>query len=173
MLLEEVNAHNEGTYDFFYLPIDFKNKCNVGYAFISFLELAHIIPFAKAFAGQKWKNFNSEKICAISFARIQGKAAMIARFQNSSLMEKDDAYRPLLFFSDGPERGTPEPFPLGTRYRQPPVGAGAGAGAAVPLPPPLSPIVSAPASTSAPASGSGSGSSSASSAQPSMTIQMQ
>ena len=26
------------SFDFFYLPIDFRNKCNVGYMFINFLE---------------------------------------------------------------------------------------------------------------------------------------
>jgi hypothetical protein len=112
MLLDEINVSHEGTYDFFYLPIDFKNKCNVGYCFINFLEPRFIIPFVKEFNGQRWKSFNSEKVCAITFARIQGKASMVSRFQNSSLLEKDDEYRPLLFHSSGPDRGKPEPFPV-------------------------------------------------------------
>lgn len=114
MLLEEVNARHEGTYDFFYLPIDFKNRCNVGYAFINFLDPHYIEPFVRDFDGQRWKSFNSEKVCAVSFARIQGKGAMVARFQNSSLLEKDDEYQPLLFYSSGPDRGKPEPFPSST-----------------------------------------------------------
>jgi len=111
MLLEEVNLNHEGTYDFFYLPIDFKNKCNVGYCFINFLEPKFIVPFVNEFNGQRWKSFNSEKVCAVTFARIQGKSAMITRFQNSSLLEKDDEYRPLLFYSTGAHKGNPEPFP--------------------------------------------------------------
>jgi len=112
MLLEEVNVRHQGTYDFFYLPIDFKNRCNVGYCFINFLEPKFIIPFVREFNGQRWMSFNSEKICAVTFARIQGRAAMISRFQNSSLLEKDNEYRPLLFYSSGPEKGQPEPFPI-------------------------------------------------------------
>ena len=115
MLLDEVNAYHEGSYDFFYLPIDFKNRCNVGYCFINFLDSKYIPPFVKNFDGHRWKSFNSEKICAVSFARIQGKNAMISRFQNSSLLEKDDAYQPLLFYSDGPDIGKPEPFPMTTK----------------------------------------------------------
>lgn len=79
MLLDEVNQTNQGTYDFFYLPIDFKNKCNVGYAFVSFLEPTLIVEFVNNFKGKKWKFFNSEKICAVTYARIQGKAAMVTR----------------------------------------------------------------------------------------------
>ncbi|DAZ93934.1 TPA: hypothetical protein N0F65_012880, partial [Lagenidium giganteum] len=111
MLLAEINASHRGNYDFFYLPIDFKNKCNMGYAFINFMDSAHIIPFYQEFNNQKWTNFNSEKVCAISYARLQGKQAMITRFQNSSLLEKHESYRPLVFVSNGPNRGKPETFP--------------------------------------------------------------
>jgi hypothetical protein len=115
MLLAEINMHHEGLYDFYYLPIDFKNRCNVGYAFINFMDPKHIIPFFHDFDSQKWKNFNSEKVCTLTYARIQGKASMVARFQNSSLLEKDSEYRPLLFYSSGPEKGKPEPFSASTR----------------------------------------------------------
>lgn len=111
MLLTEINQHHRGQYDFFYLPIDFKNKCNMGYAFINFIEARSIVSFYREFDGQKWTNFNSEKVCAISYARLQGKQAMIARFQNSSLLEKHESYRPLVFVSSGPNRGRPEHFP--------------------------------------------------------------
>lgn len=115
MLLDEVNVHHEGTYDFFYLPIDFKNRCNVGYAFVNFLDPSHVIAFVEEFHGQRWKSFNSGKVCAVTYARIQGQAAMVSRFQNSSLLDKDDEYKPLLFYSSGPSRGQREPFPLGKR----------------------------------------------------------
>lgn len=111
MLLAEINAHHRGRYDFFYLPIDFKNKCNMGYAFVNFIDAAAIVPFYQEFDAQKWTNFNSEKVCAISYARLQGKQAMIARFQNSSLLDKHASYRPLVFASAGANRGQPEPFP--------------------------------------------------------------
>ena len=110
-VLEEINTRYKGSYDFFYLPIDFKNKCNVGYAFINFINHEVIVPFHREFAGRRWNNFNSEKVCALTYARIQGKSSMISRFQNSSLMEKNVAYQPLLFYSYGTMRGQPEPFP--------------------------------------------------------------
>lgn len=117
MLLEEININFEGLYDFFYLPIDFKNKCNVGYAFINFMNATDVATFFSEFNGQRWRNFNSEKICSISYARIQGKAAMIARFQNSSLLEKDESYKPLLFVSKGPDKGKPESFPASEKVK--------------------------------------------------------
>ena len=120
MLLDEVNVNHDRTYDFFYLPIDFKNRCNVGYAFINFVNPEHIVRFSEDFQGHRWKNFNSGKVCDITYARIQGQAAMVTRFQNSSLLEKDDAYKPLLF--RGGER---VPFPEAKKERAPTYGNGA------------------------------------------------
>ncbi|GFS42417.1 MEI2-like protein 5 [Actinidia rufa] len=82
MLLAAIDENNRGTYDFLYLPIDFK-----------------------AFNGKKWEKFNSEKVASLAFARIQGKAALVTHFQNSSLMNEDKRCRPILFHSDGLETG--------------------------------------------------------------------
>lgn len=117
MLLLAVNKRHQGTYDFFYLPIDFKNRCNVGYAFINFIDPKSIPSFYEEFDNKKWEKFNSEKVCRISYARIQGKQSMIEHFKNSSLMFEDPKCRPLIFHSDGSAIGKPEPFPIGPNVR--------------------------------------------------------
>ncbi|XP_068667367.1 protein MEI2-like 4 isoform X3 [Aristolochia californica] len=120
MLLAAIDEHHRGTYDFIYLPIDFKNKCNVGYAFINMIDPVQIVPFYQAFNGKKWEKFNSEKVASLAYARIQGKTALIAHFQNSSLMNEDKRCRPILFHSDGPNVGDQEPFPIGVNIRSRP-----------------------------------------------------
>jgi hypothetical protein len=82
MFLAEIRDGGHGDkIDFFYLPIDFKNKCNRGYAFVNFVDSADIVAFYNQYNTQPWRNFNSEKVCAITYARIQGKAAMVKRYQ--------------------------------------------------------------------------------------------
>ncbi|KAH8522396.1 hypothetical protein H0E87_003141 [Populus deltoides] len=93
------------------------NKCNVGYAFINMIDPSQIIPFYQAFNGKKWEKFNSEKVALLAYARIQGKAALIAHFQNSSLMNEDKRCRPILFNTDGPNAGDQVPFPMGVNVR--------------------------------------------------------
>nr|XP_043621985.1 protein MEI2-like 2 [Erigeron canadensis]XP_043621986.1 protein MEI2-like 2 [Erigeron canadensis] len=110
MLLAAIDENHSGTYDFLYLPIDFKNKCNVGYAFINMLSPTHIIPFYQAFNGKKWEKFNSEKVASLAYARIQGKMALVTHFQNSSLMNEDKRCRPILFHSEGSEAADQEPL---------------------------------------------------------------
>uniref|UniRef100_K3XVD0 RRM domain-containing protein n=1 Tax=Setaria italica TaxID=4555 RepID=K3XVD0_SETIT len=105
MLLAAIDELHKGTYDFFYLPIDFKNKCNVGYAFINMISPTHIISFYQAFNGKKWEKFNSEKVASLAYARIQGRTALISHFQNSSLMNEDKRCRPILFHPNGLESG--------------------------------------------------------------------
>lgn len=93
-----------------YLPIDFKNKCNVGYAFINMVSPQSIISFYEIFNGKRWEKFNSEKVASLAYARIQGKAALIAHFQNSSLMNEDKWCRPILIQSEGQEPAEKEPL---------------------------------------------------------------
>lgn len=112
MVLAEINVNHIKKYDFFYLPIDFNNKCNVGYAFINFIDPLNILDFFKEFNNRKWNKFNSEKICEVRYGRIQGKTTLINHFKNSSVMDVDEQYRPLLFYSTGPEKGEPENFPM-------------------------------------------------------------
>ena len=103
MLLETINRQFAHTFDFFYLPIDFKvtynqNKCNVGYAFINFLDYRVIPRFYKVFNGKRWERFKSDKVCALSYARIQGRQALINHFESSSVMSQEDVkVKPLIF----------------------------------------------------------------------------
>ena len=68
MLKALVDMTSHGAYDFMYLRIDFANNCNVGYAFINFIDPLAITPFAAARQGKRWAAFNSDKIAEISYA---------------------------------------------------------------------------------------------------------
>lgn len=113
MLLALLEERFAGThpfpFDFFYLPIDFKNKCNVGYAFINMTTPLAIPALVEEFHGRRWPKFNSEKVCQIAYGRIQGKLSLIQHFQNSSLLHEDKKCRPVLFNTNGDV----EPFPIG------------------------------------------------------------
>ena len=72
------------------------------------------------FHAKKWEKFNSEKVCNISYARIQGKASLIHHFSNSSLLHEDKRCRPIIFRSDGRTAGEQEPFPVASHVSTPP-----------------------------------------------------
>jgi hypothetical protein len=97
MLLNTINRKFRGAYDFLYLPIDFKNRCNVGYAFLNFVHYSYIPDFYHEFDGKKWEKFNSEKICALAYARIQGRLALLNHFQTSSVMQQENSkFKPVI-----------------------------------------------------------------------------
>ena len=80
-----MECSHRGRFDFLYLPIDFQNKCNVGYAFINMRRAEDVLTFRETFHGKKWQCFNSEKVCEITYARLQGFKQMKKHFQTSSI----------------------------------------------------------------------------------------
>ncbi|KAI1638900.1 RNA recognition motif 2-domain-containing protein [Biscogniauxia mediterranea] len=115
MLKRIVDESSWGKYDFMYLRIDFANDCNVGYAFINFVDPLDIIDFVKARANQRWNCFKSDKVAEISYATIQGKDCLVQKFRNSSVMLEAAHYRPKLYYTlNGPcpdLAGSEEAFP--------------------------------------------------------------
>lgn len=114
-LKEFLDVTNRHTYNFLYLRMDFDNHCNVGYAFICFTHPKHIATFARARCGQKWNLFKSEKMLDLSFAKIQGRSALINKFRISPVMNEPAEYRPKLYHTSGPLMGEEEPFPVAKR----------------------------------------------------------
>jgi hypothetical protein len=48
--------------------------------------------------GRPWPRFNSRKTCEVSWARIQGQAALATRFSASpKILDAPFEYRPVLF----------------------------------------------------------------------------
>jgi hypothetical protein len=101
--------------DFLYLPIDFRNLCNVGYAFLSFRTPEACRRFADEFhqrnATEKLPGFNSKKVCEVSEARCQGREENVRRLQGSPVMQQlidKPEWLPLLFSVTGEV----EEFPL-------------------------------------------------------------
>jgi hypothetical protein len=96
-IIEDINIEFKDKYDLFYLPLDYFNNANLGFAFINFVDSYHIISFFEMFRGKKWRRFNSEKICELAYAKIQGKKELIAHFEKGSVMnfESEDK-KPLI-----------------------------------------------------------------------------
>ena len=102
--LDEINGNFKDTYDIFYLPIDYVNKCNLGFAFINFVESFHIILFYELYRGKKWKKFNSDKKCELLYAKFQGKNELISHFEKGKVLSfNSEDKRPLIL---------PTPYPL-------------------------------------------------------------
>ena len=70
-----------GTYDFLYLPIDFKNNCNLGYAFVNMRSPADVLLLHENMQLCKWElSVRSSKICKLKWGRVQGKKALLGHF---------------------------------------------------------------------------------------------
>lgn len=104
-LVEELDLNFRGKYDFLYLPIDFENNCNLGYAFLNFIEPLHILLIWELYEAKRWRKFKSVKACHLSYAKFQGKFKLIAHFEKGTIINKMEAdKRPLIL-------NVTEPYP--------------------------------------------------------------
>ncbi|KAL2332718.1 hypothetical protein Fmac_013931 [Flemingia macrophylla] len=110
---EHINADQPlSSYDFLYLPIDFNNKCNVGYGFVNMTTPQATLRLYKAFHLQHWEVFNSRKICQVTYARVQGLEALKEHFKNSKFPCEMEHYLPVVFSPPRDGRELTEPLPI-------------------------------------------------------------
>ncbi|CDW82003.1 UNKNOWN [Stylonychia lemnae] len=104
-LLEMINERHQNKYDYFYLPMDLKTQCNVGYAFINFVHPIYILDFFLEFQSIEWQNTThdckSVKISKLAFANIQGKDELVQHHFDKNIMKKtEEQIKPLVLESN-------------------------------------------------------------------------
>jgi len=122
MLVKQLENEWKGEFDFVYLPIDFKNRCNVGYAFINFRSIEACGAFVIKFDGVEvhtcLPGLNSRKVTEVTPARVQGFEDNVQRLRNSPVMRElahHPEWMPLIF----DECGIMLPFPTPERPLEP------------------------------------------------------
>lgn len=110
-LLEESGF--KAMFDFVYLPMDFRNGVNLGYAFVNLTSHEDALRLMDLFQGfSKWY-FDSAKVCEVSWAHPhQGLQEHVDRYRNSPVMHAcmPDEYKPMMF-----KNGVRIPFPGPTK----------------------------------------------------------
>jgi len=114
MLVDLLDAEGYlGSFDFLYIPIDFRRGLSLGYAFLNFTSPSIAEGFRMHFTGFSQWSVPSDKVCEITWSdTLHGLESHIQRYINSPVMHAavPDDHRPLLF--DGADR---VPFPKPTK----------------------------------------------------------
>ncbi len=71
-VLEKELEPFEGKYDCLYMPYDYDNEGNKGYAFLNLTNPYHVLLFYEYFNNKCWLYFESKKICSLNYANFQG-----------------------------------------------------------------------------------------------------
>jgi hypothetical protein len=97
-LLEIINRNFATCYNFFYLPIDFNRNQNAGYAFINFKVAKFIVKFYLEYENKPWEFSGCQnKVCYLSYARIQGFRSITEHFNKSNIMKQvDEKVKPII-----------------------------------------------------------------------------
>ena len=101
-MLKLLNRNFSGKYDYFYLPMDLKTSCSVGFAFLNFTDALYILDFYLEFHCMKWSeviaNCNSTKYVEIVYANMQGIDEIRKELKDKNIMKKNDNnIKPILF----------------------------------------------------------------------------
>lgn len=89
-----------GTFDFVYLPIDFKSQAGLGYAFVNFTTPADATRCWPVFEGFTNWSMPSSKVCSVTWGNpLQGLSAHVERYRDSPVMHQSvpDEWKPVLF----------------------------------------------------------------------------
>jgi len=111
--LLESKGFDSHTYNFLYLPIDFKTRVALGYAFVDLASPSLVQGFWEAFDGFSDWVLPSRKRCFVSWCEpSQGVEAHIERYRNSPVMHDSvpEEHKPMLL-----ENGCRVPFPKPTK----------------------------------------------------------
>eukprot|EP00928_Gymnodinium_smaydae_P041336 TRINITY_DN27998_c0_g1_i1.p1 TRINITY_DN27998_c0_g1~~TRINITY_DN27998_c0_g1_i1.p1 ORF type:complete len:566 (+),score=129.21 TRINITY_DN27998_c0_g1_i1:76-1773(+) len=115
MLVAQLSSDFLGEFDFIYLPIDFRNCCNVGYGFVNFRTPESCRRFVESFDGVEVQKclpgLNSRKVVEVTPARVHGLDANVRRLRSSPVMNTlvdHPEWMPLIFDEEGREL----PFPI-------------------------------------------------------------
>lgn len=114
MLVKQLESEPtlQGTYDFVYMPIDFKNQCNVGYAFINFRTTEACESFLGCYHKFDVGKGLSKKVAEVTPARVQGYEENVQRLRNSPVMlelTQKPEWMPLIWDENGQTVPFPEP----------------------------------------------------------------
>jgi len=87
-------------YDFVYLPMDFRNGVNLGYAFVNTLTNEDALRAIEIFQGYDRWTEECDKVCEVSWAHPhQGLQEHVERYRNSPVMHPTtpEEYKPMIF----------------------------------------------------------------------------
>ena len=90
LLLKIINENFKGAYDLFILPTDANGYKNFGYSFINFTSSYYIPYFYYLFDHKKWSSTNSQKICEITYSKIQGINNLLSHYPNKIIYRNNE-----------------------------------------------------------------------------------
>ena len=83
----------EGKYDCLYMPFDYENGGNKGYAFLNLKSPYHVLLFYEVFNNKCWMFFDSKKICELNYANFQGIEEIQKHANNYKGSKKPNFYK--------------------------------------------------------------------------------